>query len=469
MMNKQRKNIPKSKWVDIETRVADKDRCCGCGVCAAICPVEKCITMEFDVNGQYKPVVDHDICINCGLCLRVCPDDSEADTKVQELFEENHPNLEENELIGPILSCYVGHVSNDQDRLASASGGILTAVLEQLIEAGEIDAVALAGESNYRSTKKFFESALVTSNAEIRANRRSKYYPLEYSKLMKVMKSDDRRYAVVAIPCVTKAIRKAQRYNLRLQRNIRYILTSVCGHNVSTFYTEYLLWTNGIDPSSVIKFTYREKEETPTADDFNLSVEYRSKCGKTEVKRLGFHRSNVGKTWYSYMFAMNKCLYCTDFAGELSDASFADAWLPEYVKDVRGTSLVMVRSVEIDRILLKLAEAGKLQLRPIPKDKIIEAQRKRFYQKKELIKGRIRWQKLFHKDFPDYGVNWENAKLWKGLTENLQLWVHIHFSRWLYRHGLLTKLGTERFLNLVDKPIRLTSDAISRVKRFLEG
>lgn len=462
-------NFPKSEWMDVETRVAEKDQCCGCGVCAAICPVEGCITIKFDANKQYRPFVDPNICINCGLCLHVCPDDSKVIAKVQEMFEKNHPNLEENELIGPTLRSYVGHASNDHDRLASASGGVLTAVLEELIVSGKIDAVVLVGESDYRLTGKFFESKLITNVEEIRANRGSKYYPIEYSKVLNIMKSDNRCFAVVAIPCVTIALRKAQLYNLCLQRNIRYILTPVCGHNVSGFYTEYLLQTNGINPSSVIRLTYRDKKNTPVANDFNLAVEFVNAHGEVEVKRLGFQLSNVGKTWHNYMFTMNKCLYCTDFAGELSDASFADAWLPEYAKDVRGTSMVMVRNSELNRMIQNMVESGKLQLSFISQEMIIAAHKNRFRQKKELIKSRIRWQNLFNRDFPNYGVDWRNTKLWEGFSENLKSWLHLHLSRSFYRYGLLTKLGTERFLNLVDTPIRLAVGAAAYVKLIIKS
>ncbi len=49
-----------------------KDRCCGCGGCANICPV-KAIQLVVQEDGFSYPKVNADLCINCGKCVRVCP------------------------------------------------------------------------------------------------------------------------------------------------------------------------------------------------------------------------------------------------------------------------------------------------------------------------------------------------------------------------------------------------------------
>ena len=46
----------------------DKDKCIGCGACAAECPVG-CISKDDD--GKY--VIDADTCIGCGGCANICP------------------------------------------------------------------------------------------------------------------------------------------------------------------------------------------------------------------------------------------------------------------------------------------------------------------------------------------------------------------------------------------------------------
>lgn len=48
------------------------DACCGCGACAARCPVG-CLTMGRDACGFPAPAFDGSKCVGCGACEAVCP------------------------------------------------------------------------------------------------------------------------------------------------------------------------------------------------------------------------------------------------------------------------------------------------------------------------------------------------------------------------------------------------------------
>jgi ferredoxin len=50
----------------------EKQECCGCSACSAICP-QKAINMTDDLEGFEYPVIDADLCIQCMRCIKVCP------------------------------------------------------------------------------------------------------------------------------------------------------------------------------------------------------------------------------------------------------------------------------------------------------------------------------------------------------------------------------------------------------------
>jgi coenzyme F420 hydrogenase subunit beta len=428
-----------SELINVQTTVVAHGLCCGCGVCAAICPAD-CIKIKFDENLEYKPFIDNNACTNCGLCISVCPSDQRTNFLAKKQFRESHPDIKENEFLGAFLECYVGYVTRLKDRLASASGGLLTAILEELLTRNLVDAAVIAGESSYKLSRKFFEVAIADNVEFVHRNRGSKYYPIEYSSVIKkICTEKSRRYAIVALPCVTLAIRKAQLLNAKLRQNILYVLSPVCGHGVSAAYTEYLLKINAIDPSSVISIRYRDKKGISHANDFNFMVKYRGEDG-VKVKRFGFLSSNVGTAWCNYLFTPSKCFYCTDFAGEFSDASFADAWLPEYITDVNGTSIVITRNAEIDQLIKTMVDEGKINLSPITPEKVVKAEWSALQFKKESIKGRIRLKKLLCQDFPDYEINWQKVSIVEAIRRNWRIMLNAHFSKLLYRKNSLSWL-----------------------------
>ncbi|RJW38852.1 coenzyme F420 hydrogenase [Clostridiales bacterium TF09-2AC] len=92
-----------------------KAECCGCGVCAQVCP-KSAIEMETDECGFLFPVISQELCIDCGLCQRKCP------------FKKNHVNT--------IKQCYAAVSSDDRLLTGSASGGMFSAFANLFLNKG---------------------------------------------------------------------------------------------------------------------------------------------------------------------------------------------------------------------------------------------------------------------------------------------------------------------------------------------
>ena len=48
----------------------DKEKCIGCGSCAAVCPASPNV---FEVEGSKAKVINPDSCTECNSCIDVCP------------------------------------------------------------------------------------------------------------------------------------------------------------------------------------------------------------------------------------------------------------------------------------------------------------------------------------------------------------------------------------------------------------
>ena len=60
------------KWYNPKLTYIEKEECCGCTACYAICPKEA-ISMVEDEEGFEYPQIDESKCVRCCRCIKVCP------------------------------------------------------------------------------------------------------------------------------------------------------------------------------------------------------------------------------------------------------------------------------------------------------------------------------------------------------------------------------------------------------------
>ena len=64
-----------------------------------------------------------------------------------------------------------------------------------------------------------------------------------------------------------------------------------------------------------------------------------------------FWEEGIAEAWTNRWFTLNACNYCDDVFAECADVTCMDAWLPDYSRDSRGTSLVLVRSPQVQSVI----------------------------------------------------------------------------------------------------------------------
>lgn len=357
--------MPKS----VVDKIVLADMCCGCGTCAGICPSDS-LEMAFNKYGEYQPHLIGE-CSDCGLCLKVCPfNDNTEDELADDLFSLVS-NIKKDDVLGYYHTCLMGFANRDGIREKGASGGMVTLLLTLLLEQGEIDGAVVVGPSDRKGIR--FESRIVRSVEEIQACAKSKYYPIEHSQVLKQIQKEDGKYAIAGLPCHIYGIRKAQKHNKKLRERIRYIFGLICGHGVSAHFTDFLIQCAQIPKDEVSTIEYRDMKGASGAWNYNFMVVPRSGASKAvRIKMAG--GSPFYEAWMKRMFVPKACDFCDDVFSELADVSFMDAWLPEKIKDVLGTSIVASRSVPMTTLLEDIAARKLCELVEINADIAVRSQ-----------------------------------------------------------------------------------------------
>ena len=358
--------------------VVKNDLCTGCATCISLCPEEAIELTKDEGEGIYVPVILEKKCNDCGICYRVCPGQKVDFKQLNfEIFGKESGDL----LIGNYLNCYIGHAIDYEIRYNSASGGLVTQLLIFALEEGIIDGALVTRMKKDSPLEP--DPFIARTREEIIEASKSKYCPVPANiALKKILNSNEgEKFAVVGLPCHIHGIRKAECINKKLKEKIVLHLSLFCNHTPTFLATEFLLKKANVKKEKVKRIYYRG-EGWP---------------GRTKIE---LENSNLllPSSWKfvgSYFFTPLRCFLCSDGVGELSDLSFADAWLPEFTEDKIGNSIIISRSESGEKLLQLLESRKEVDLAKISAKKVIQSFQRMLSFKKLNIEARIR---LFNKD-----------------------------------------------------------------------
>lgn len=278
--------------------------------------------MLTDSEGFPSPVVDAAHCTDCGLCLQICPWQTVRGC--------------EDRIIPPQV--YAAWHLNQDIRRQSSSGGVFTALAEDILSRGGAIVGAAFDED------MVVRHVLVEDANGLARLRGSKYVQSEipdelYIQIRNLLNQG--RYLLFSgTPCQVAGL------NNFLGKDFEnlYCCDLVCHGVPSPGWFKKYLYSLSKENSPVIQFSFRDK--------------------KTGWKRFG-----IKKTWadgcstfeslysdpYLASFLRNYCLRASCYACKFTttarqgDITLADYWgvatkYPEYDRDDRGTSLLLVNS-----------------------------------------------------------------------------------------------------------------------------
>jgi coenzyme F420 hydrogenase subunit beta len=367
--------------MNILDTVVRHDFCCNCGLCVAVCPPRQ-LQMRETALGEHHPAATGRCAESCRLCLEVCPFSNEHGDDEESLGREcfgSDAACAPHVSLGWVRDTFAGGVTDEGRRWAAPSGGLTTAVLCQLLRRRQIDAAVVLQPL---ADRPWYRSAIVESEADILGSRGSVYHVAPFEKtISRVLAGPERCYAVVALPCAAKALRLAQKRLPAMRRRIRYILGLTCGGYRSLLFADLLTALMGRSQGML---RYRSKCDSRTSRDYRVELKTDDSVRSLRMRGL------FGYLWAHEVGMLRSCLFCDDVFAELADATFMDAWLPEYHADRRGTNLVISRNQDLSDILTALFDSGECEGGRIAPERIEESQIGLLKRRRDLLEARCR-------------------------------------------------------------------------------
>lgn len=328
-------------------RVLASDMCSGCGGCAGLVP--DAIAMGVSSDGYLRPQQsvtisaeeEEAIAASCpGALAAPWPDAA-----------ERHP------IWGTSLRRATGNATDEALRHHASSGGMISALLIDALERGEIDAVVQVAPDPGRADQNV--TIVSTTAEEITARAGSRYAPSSPLEHFCALVADGRRFAIVGKPCDIGAARQLIERDAEAKRAFPLLVSFFCGGVPSRRAADALLRGMGVeDARELASFRYR-------GDGWP---------GQAVAVRPDGSRAAMGynESWGGYLSkgVQLRCKVCPDAVGGAADVVAADAWFgdekgyPSF-EEGAGRSAVIART-PVGEARLRTAEAGgRIALTPL--------------------------------------------------------------------------------------------------------
>ncbi|TDH25258.1 coenzyme F420 hydrogenase [Segetibacter sp. 3557_3] len=404
--------------------IVDSGLCIGCGSCVAQAAVRGTY-MDFDPIGQLKPHGPAEwYRSRTEQFTQTCPFSPGAKNEDQ-LAALNFPGAEHKDnAVGRYQTAYVGYVAEEDFRTHGSSGGMVSWVATELLRQGLIDGVAhVVATQNPQEDGRFFRYRISRTEAHIREGAKSRYYPIDLSEILALIRAVPGRYAVVGIPCFIKAIHLLRSEDPNIRERIPFTLGLFCGHMKSARFVESFAWQMNVPVTEVSRVEFRQKDPNRPANWYNAKLTLRN--GQTVDKDWW---NLADGDWGAGFFMNSACNFCDDVVGETADISFGDAWVEPYSSDPRGTNVVVVRSTVIENFIQDAIQQGRLQLENVDAKFVEQTQAAGFRQRREGLAYRLTWWRkgirLPKRVAPDAKSPTRQRKLIYRLRFQISAWGH---------------------------------------------
>lgn len=288
--------------------------------------------------------------------------------KIGALTRRDWPEGAAGKYIGDYKDTYLAHAPDEGLRTNAASGGVVSAILINLLEQGKIDG-ALVCRSEIRDDKVRAEFFIATNKDEILQSQGSKYVPVYFAReALPLIEEFQGDLAVVGLPCDMEFLRRRMEKETSASSTgskVRLLIAIVCGHNSETPLVD-----------NVVRVLERETGSGINGYRFRSGL-WRGKLTATfdngmEVKRS--FSSRFGLYQNLYFWSEKKCFQCHDHYGYKADISSGDVWSLELRNTPIKYSGVITRTQAGQQMFESAVAAAAIEAKPIPASLILDGQ-----------------------------------------------------------------------------------------------
>lgn len=300
----------------------NKEQCCGCGACEAVCQAGA-VSMVRDREGFAYPRTEMSLCVNCGRCRQVCP------LKHRSRGAGGH-------------KYYGARALDESVRHSSSSGGVFTVFARHMFSRGGA-VFGAAYDENMRVVH-----CMAEDETQLERIRRTKYVQSDmggiYGRIESLLK-EGRSVLFSGTPCQAHGLR------LFLEKPWENLVTLdlVCyGVPSPGIWQDYVAYLEHRHGGKMREFSFRDKrggDHGRTRSYVIDGEEYAGPHGKDGYCLMYFRN-------YILRPSCHECPYCSVDRG--SDITIGDFWGIEKVKpemdDGMGTSLVILHTKKGERL-----------------------------------------------------------------------------------------------------------------------
>lgn len=308
--------------------------CTGCTACAEICPAN-CIEMTENEKGFLYPTIDLSKCKNCGMCEKVCP-----------VMRSSSPGY----VSEGMPEAFAAFNVNGRDRINSSSGGVFSALAEEIINQNGVVYGAAFTED------LAVHHIAVTDKKQISLLRGSKYVQSYIGDCYKDAKKnliEGKKVLFSGTPCQIEGLLS---YLSKPYENL-FTVDIVC-HGVPSplAWEKYLRYMERQYQSNIKHVSFRDKEKG--WKNFSMKIVF-----DNGMEYVCPHDDDL----YMKAFLKNLCLRDSCYQCKFksvrrhSDLTIADLWgiesIAPQIDDDKGVSLVFIQSEKGKQLFENISES----------------------------------------------------------------------------------------------------------------